>query len=107
MKIPADIRGRRQDYSFMGLVKWIAIIIVLIILFSLFVPVFHTASDSGSFFGATYQVDADVSLTFLLTHCGAYVNAHQSATLGGIQITHPISSGYNFSCNYSTSNSSS
>jgi len=91
----------------MGLVKWIAILVVLIILFSFFVPVFHSTSDSGRFFGATHQVDADESLTFLLAHCGSYMNAHSTATLGGITITHQISSGYNFSCNFSTSNESS
>ena len=91
----------------MGLVKWIAILAVLIILFQLFVPVFHSTSDSGRFFGATYQVDADESLTFLVAHCGSYMNAHSSATLGSITITHQISSGYNFNCNFSTSNESS
>jgi hypothetical protein len=91
----------------MGLAKWIAIVVVLIILFSFFVPVFHATSDSGRFFGATYQVDADESLTFLIAHCGSYMNAHSTATLGSIVITHQISHGYNFVCNLSTSNQSS
>jgi hypothetical protein len=91
----------------MGLVKWIAIIAVLIILFSFFVPVFHATSDSGRFFGATYQVDADESLTFLIAHCGSYINAHSTTTLGDIVITHQISHGYNFACNFSTSNGNS
>jgi hypothetical protein len=91
--------------EFMGLGKWIAVIVVLAVLFSFLVPIFHTTSDSGRFFGATYQVDADVSLTFLVAHCGSYINAHSSATLGGITITHPISSGYNFQCNFAVSSS--
>jgi hypothetical protein len=90
----------------MGAASWAAIIIVVLILFALFVPVFPMTSRSGSFFGASYSVDADVSLSFLISHCGSYVNAHQSASLGGITITHPISKGYNFSCNFSVKNSS-
>ena len=90
----------------MGAIRWIAILVVVFIIFAFFVPLFPMTSQSGSFFGATYGVDADVSLTFLATHCGAYVNARESGSFGGIQVTHPISSGYNFACNFSTSNSS-
>jgi hypothetical protein len=92
---------------FMGATRWIAVIAIVFVAFILFVPVFPMTSQSGSFFGASYAVDADVSLSFLATHCGSYVNAHESATLGGVTITHPTSSGYNFSCNFSNSNQSS
>jgi hypothetical protein len=91
----------------MGAARWIVILVVVFIICAFFLPVFPMTSQSGSFFGATYSVDADVSLAFLVAHCGAYVNAHESATFGGIQVTHPISSGYNFACNFSTFNSSS
>src|ERR1700730_947061 len=91
----------------MGAARWVALIVVIFVVFAFFVPVFPVTSQSGSFFGATYSVDADGSLTFLATHCGAYMNAHQSASFGGVQISHPISSGYNFACNFSTSNGNS
>jgi hypothetical protein len=91
----------------MGVARWAAVIIVILIVFALFVPIFPSKSQSGSFFGASYQVDADVSLSFLASHCGSYMNAHSSASLGSITITHQISRGYNFSCNFSTSNGSS
>jgi len=87
----------------MRLGRLIVILIVIFVLFSFLVPVFPVTSQSGSFFGASYQVDADVSLTFLISHCGSYVNAHSSASFGGITITHPISNGYNFQCSFSTS----
>jgi len=89
----------------MGAAGWIAVIIVILIVFAFFVPVFPTTSQSGNFFGATYQVDADESFSFLMSHCGSYMNAHSSASLGSITITHSISKGYNFSCNFSTSKS--
>ncbi|HYB03106.1 MAG TPA: hypothetical protein VED17_01500 [Nitrososphaerales archaeon] len=91
----------------MGAASWAAAIIVIIVVFALFVPIFPMSSQSGNFFGATYQVDADVSLSFLVSHCGSYMNAHSSASLGSITITHQISKGYNFSCNFSTSKGSS
>jgi hypothetical protein len=86
----------------MGVLGYLAAVVVLLVLFALFVPVFPETSQSGSFFGATYQVSADVSLSFMSSHCGSYVNAHSTASLGGISITHPISKGYNFSCNFQT-----
>jgi hypothetical protein len=91
----------------MGAAGYFAFVVVLLVIFALFVPVFPATSQSGNFFGATYQVSADVSMSFLVSHCGSYVNAHQSATLGGISISHPISKGYNFSCHYSSSGGSS
>jgi hypothetical protein len=91
----------------MGATLWAAVIIVILIVFALFVPIFPTSSQSGNFFGASYQINADVSLSFLVSHCGSYVNAHSSASLGSITITHQISKGYNFSCNFSTSKGSS
>jgi hypothetical protein len=91
----------------MGAAGWVVGIIVLFILFSLFVPVFPTTSQSGRFYGASYQVSADDSLSFVVAHCGSYMNAHSSASLAGITVTHQLSSGYNFKCNFSTSNGSS
>ena len=96
-----------QQMGSMGAVRWVAVIVVVLVIFALFVPVFPMTSQSGSFFGASYSVNADVSLSFLATHCGSYVNARESANLGGIQLTHPISKGYNFACNFSTSNTTS
>jgi len=77
------------------------IVIIVIILFALFVPVFPATSNSGTIFGVNYGVHADVSLSFLVSHCGAFVNAHSTASLGGITITHKMSNGYNFACNFS------
>jgi hypothetical protein len=85
----------------------IVVVIVVAILFSFFVPVFPTTSQSGSLFGATYQVNAEVSLTFLVSHCGSYVDAHSTLSAGGVQVVHPLSSGYNFQCSYSSSSASS
>src|SRR5712692_8128112 len=56
-------------------VKAVVIFVVLVITF-LFVPVFPYTAASGSAFGvASVRVTADVSLTFLLFHCGSFINA--------------------------------
>jgi hypothetical protein len=90
----------------MGAAGWVALIVVFLLIFVVFVPVFPETSNSGNLFGVTYSVNADVSLSFMASHCGSYANAHSTTSLGSVTITHKISNGYNFSCNFSTSKTS-
>ena len=78
------------------------LIVVLLIILAIFLPVIPYAQSSSWFFGAgNTTVKADVSLTFLLFHCGAYINAQTTSTLlGGVGSTSPSSTGYNFNCNF-------
>jgi hypothetical protein len=91
--------------KFIGL---IVIIIVLIAIFAFLAPVFPASSQRSEYFGvASAQVTADVSLTFLVSHCGSYINAQYTTNFLGFQSSHPLSKGYNFSCNVQVSSSSS
>ncbi len=84
-------------------IKVVAILVVLVIIF-LFVPVFPYTAASGSAFGvASVKVTADVSLTFLLFHCGSFINAQVTGSIGGFAGSVPISHGYTFTCNPGTS----
>jgi hypothetical protein len=92
----------------MKLIGWIVIIVVLIAIFAFFVPVFPASSQKSEYFGvSSAQVTADVSLTFLVSHCGSYINAQYTTSFLGVQSSHPISKGYNFACNVQVSSSSS
>ncbi|MDA4112815.1 MAG: hypothetical protein OK474_02095 [Thaumarchaeota archaeon] len=92
----------------MKLIGLIIIVVVLIAIFAFLAPVFPASSERSEYFGvASAQVTADVSLTFLVSHCGAYVNAQYTTNFLGIQSSHPLSKGYNFSCNVQVSSSSS
>jgi hypothetical protein len=75
-------------------------IIALVAIFALFVPVFPSSQTSEYFGVARAQVNADVSLTFLLVHCGSYIDAQYTQSFFGFKSSHPISQGYNFACNF-------
>ena len=80
-------------------IKAVVILVVLVIIF-LFVPVFPYTAASGSAFGvASVRVTADVSLTFLLFHCGSFINAQVTGSIAGFAGSVPISQGYTFTCN--------
>jgi hypothetical protein len=90
----------------MKTVRLVAIIIVLLAIFALLVPVFYLDQTSSAYFGTAHaQVTADVSLTFLLFHCGSYINAKYTQSFLGFQSSQPISQGYNFACNFQVSSS--
>ena len=64
-------------------------------------PAFPVMEASSEYFGvARAQVTADVSFSFLISHCGSYVNAQYTATFLNLQASQPLSKGYNFSCNF-------
>ena len=82
----------------------IMVLLVALVLIFLFVPVFPYTATSGSAFGiASVRVTADVSLTFLLFHCGSFINAQVRGSIAGFAGSVPISQGYNFTCNPGTS----
>ena len=77
-----------------------AILLVALILIFLLVPVFpYTAASSSAFGVASVKVTADVSLTYLLFHCGSFINAQVTSSIGGFAGSVPISQGYTFTCN--------
>jgi hypothetical protein len=79
----------------------LAIVAAVAIVLVLFVPVFPYSQSSSWFYGVgNTTVKADVSLTFLLFHCGAYINADLTSSLLGVGSTSPVSKGYNFNCNF-------
>jgi hypothetical protein len=79
----------------------LAIIACVLIVAAIFLPVFPYSQSSSWFYGiGNTTVKADVSLTFLLFHCGAYINANSTSTLFGVGSTSPASKGYNFNCNF-------
>jgi len=81
-----------------------ALLVVALLLIFLFVPVFPYTAASGSAFGAaSVKVTASVSLTFLLFHCGSFINAQVTGSIGGFVGSVPISQGYTFTCNPGTS----
>jgi hypothetical protein len=79
----------------------LALVACVLIVVAIFLPVFPYSQSSSWFYGVgKTTVKADVSLTFLLFHCGAYVNANSTSTLLGVRSTSPASKGYNFNCNF-------
>lgn len=79
---------------------WIAVL-VLVALAALFVPFVPQTQASGQFLTGHYQRTADVSPTYYLFHCGAYVNSQISAQIGsGYSGFYQLSKGYSFECNY-------
>lgn len=85
----------------------VLIVVLALAIFAFFVPVFPISQTSSGYFGASQgTVTADVSLTFLISHCGSYVNAQYTATFLGLQSTQPISKGYDFACNFQVTSSS-
>jgi hypothetical protein len=79
----------------------LAIVACVLIVAAIFLPVFPYSQSSSWFYGAgNTTVKADVSLTFLVFHCGAYVNANSASTLFGVGSTSPVSKSYNFNCNF-------
>lgn len=80
---------------------WAIVVVAIIIIAAIFLPVIPYTQSSSWFYGAgNTTVKADVSLTFVLTHCGAYVDAKTTSTLLGVGSTSPSSTGYNFNCNF-------
>jgi len=66
----------------------VAIIFGVGIVVAIFLPIFPYSQSSSWFYGVgNTTVKADVSLTFLLLHCGAYINANSPSMLSrrGIQ----------------------
>jgi len=52
------------------------LIIALVIVLAIFLPVIPYSQSSSWFYGTgNTTVKADVSLAFLLIHCGAYIDA--------------------------------
>lgn len=79
----------------------LAIVIGVVVILAVFLPFFPSSQSSSWFYGAgNTTVKAEVSLTFLLFHCGAYINAESTSTLLGVGSTSPASKGYNFNCNF-------
>jgi hypothetical protein len=77
------------------------IIVGVVVLLAILLPVFPYSQSSSWFFGAgNTTVKADVSLTFLLFHCGAYIDARSTSTILGVGSNSPSSTGYNFNCNF-------
>ena len=54
--------------------RWVAALAILGIV-ALFIPFVPQTQASGHFLGAHYQRSADVSPTYYLFGCGAYVNS--------------------------------
>jgi hypothetical protein len=78
-----------------------AIIIGVVIVLAIFLPALPYSQSSSWFYGAgNTTVKADVSLTFLIFHCGAYIDAKSTSTVLGIGSTSPPSTGYTFNCNF-------
>jgi hypothetical protein len=78
-----------------------AIIVGVVIVLAILLPVFPYSQSSSWFLGAgNTTVKADVSLTFLLFHCGAYIDATSTSTVLGAGSTSPVSKGYTFNCNF-------
>jgi hypothetical protein len=68
---------------------------------AIFLPAFPYSQSSSWFYGAgSTTVRADVSLTFLLIHCGAYLDAKSTSVLLGVGSSSPPSTGYNFNCDF-------
>jgi hypothetical protein len=89
--------GLRSD----ALVRGAMVIAAVIIIVAIFLPVVPYSESSSWFYGiGNTTVKADVSLTFLLIHCGAYIDAKTSSTVLGIASTSASSKGYNFNCNF-------
>ncbi len=81
----------------------LAIVLIVIAFIALFLPFIPHTNSSGQFFGAQYQTTADVSPTFLVFHCGSYVNSHFAAQLAsGFSAFYHLSKGYTFSCVYNS-----
>ena len=81
---------------------WIAALAV-VALVALFVPFVPQTQASGQFLSARYQRTADVSPTYYLFHCGAYMNSQLSARIGsGYSGFYQLSKGYSFTCNYNS-----
>ncbi|HKT21700.1 MAG TPA: hypothetical protein VJR06_03625 [Nitrososphaerales archaeon] len=75
--------------------------LVLVALVALFVPFVPQTQASGQFLTAHYQRTADVSPTYYLFHCGAYVNSQIATQLGtGYTGFYQLSKGYTFTCSY-------
>jgi hypothetical protein len=73
----------------------LAIIASVLIVVAIFIPIFPYSQSSSWFYGmGNTTVKADVSLAFLLFHCGAYMNANSTSTLLGVGLTSPASKGY-------------
>ncbi|MBI3860192.1 MAG: hypothetical protein HY296_08210 [Thaumarchaeota archaeon] len=80
--------------------KWVAVALVLVAFF-LFVPFVPYTRASGQYFGAHYQVTADVSPSYYLTRCGSYINSQAAAQLAsGFSGFYQLSRGYTFTCNF-------
>jgi hypothetical protein len=81
--------------------NYTGIVVVIVILAALFLPILPYSHSSSWFFGAgNTTVKADVSLTFLLFHCGSYIDANSTSTVLGVGAVTPTSSGYTFNCNF-------
>jgi hypothetical protein len=80
--------------------KWIALL-ALVALVALFVPFVPQTQASGQFLTAHLQRTADVSPTYYIFHCGAYMNS-QIATQIGLGYTgfYQLSKGHSFACSY-------
>jgi hypothetical protein len=79
---------------------WLALL-VLVALVALFVPFVPQTQASAHFVTANFQRTADVSPSYYLFHCGAYMNAQLTAQLGGGYTGfYQLSKGYSFQCNY-------
>lgn len=84
----------------MSKTKWMAVL-VLLGLAALFVPFVPQTQASGHLLGAHYQRTADVSPTYYLTGCGAYVNSRFAAQLAwGYSGIAQLSRGYTFTCGF-------
>ena len=84
----------------MNKTKWIAVLVLLGAI-ALFVPFVPQTQASGHFLGANYQRSADVSPTYYLVGCGAYVNSQFTAQLAsGYTGIAQLSKGYTFACNF-------
>jgi outer membrane lipoprotein-sorting protein len=80
--------------------KWVAVLVTLALV-ALFVPFVPQTQSSGQFLAAHYARTADVSPTFYVFHCGAYMNSQLATQIGsGYSGFYQISRGYSFQCNY-------
>ena len=80
--------------------RWVAVLALLGIV-ALFVPFVPQTQTSGRFLGAHYQRTADVSPSYYVTGCGAYVNSQFTTQLAsGLSGITQLSKGYTFACNY-------
>ena len=84
----------------MSKTKWMAVL-ALLGLVALFVPFVPQTQASGQFLGAHYQRTADVSPTYYLVGCGAYINSQFTAHIApGYSGIDQLSQGYTFACNF-------